>query len=157
MINYCLSTFGSLGIFSSHCFSFSCQLEKQGFHISPNPGVGGRHMYALRTYFLIYYPLSFLGPLFVVVEYAPNGNLRQFLKDRRPTREYTTSLKFKDLVSFAYQVVRGMEYLSSKKVCSTDNSRPIMHRKGNSFIKVFPYMWVYRCSYSRTSLCDHLP
>lgn len=58
----------------------------------------------------------FPGPLFVVVEYAPNGNLRQFLKDRRPTREYTTALTLKDLVSFAYQVARGMEYLSSRKV-----------------------------------------
>ena len=57
------------------------------------------------------------GPLFVVVEYAPNGNLRQFLKDRRPTREHTTDLTLKDLVSFAYQVARGMEYLSSRKVC----------------------------------------
>lgn len=61
------------------------------------------------------------GPLFVVVEYAPNGNLRQFLKDRRPTREYTTTLTLKDLVSFAYQVARGMEYLSSKKVRITDD------------------------------------
>lgn len=60
------------------------------------------------------------GPLFVVVEYAPNGNLRQFLKDRRPTREYTTTLTLKDLVSFAYQIVRGMEYLSSKKCIHRD-------------------------------------
>ncbi|XP_078358900.1 fibroblast growth factor receptor 4-like [Oculina patagonica] len=60
------------------------------------------------------------GPLFVVVEYAPNGNLRQFLKDRRPTREYTTSLTLKDLVSFAYQVARGMEYLSFKKCIHRD-------------------------------------
>lgn len=60
------------------------------------------------------------GPLFVVVEYAPNGNLRQFLKDRRPTREYSTTLTLKDLVSFAYQILRGMEYLSSKKCIHRD-------------------------------------
>ena len=73
------------------------------------------------------------GPLYVVVEFAPNGNLRQFLRERRPTGEYPTTLTavrerwplrengstvtYVDLVSFSYQVCRGMEYLSSKKVC----------------------------------------
>ena len=73
------------------------------------------------------------GPLYVVVEFAPNGDLGQFLKQRRPTREYPTTLTalrerrpvrengstltYMDLVSFSYQVCRGMEYLSSKKVC----------------------------------------
>ena len=80
--------------------------------------------------------LSFLaGPLYVIVEYAPHGNLRDFLRDRRPAcmgiggigsdyekpinmydRDNLQHLTYKDLVSFAYQVARGMEYLSSKKV-----------------------------------------
>ena len=76
---------------------------------------------------------SLSGPLYVVVEFAPNGNLRQFLRKRRPTREIATTLTalrdrrpvrengstvtYMDLVSFSYQVCRGMEYLSSKKVC----------------------------------------
>jgi len=80
-----------------------------------------------------YCSFSLSGPLYVVVEFAPNGNLRQFLKERRPTREIPTSLTalrdrwpvrensstltYMDLVSFSYQVCRGMEYLSSKKVC----------------------------------------
>ena len=76
----------------------------------------------MQKSFISLSPIFFPGPLFVVVEYAPNGNLRQFLKDRRPTREYTTTLTLKDLVSFAYQVARGMEYLSSKKVRETDDN-----------------------------------
>ena len=61
------------------------------------------------------------------MEYAEHGNLRDFLRERRPSR-YSTSaialqsnyemrqLKLKDLVSFSYQVSRGMDYLSSIKV-----------------------------------------
>lgn len=57
----------------------------------------------------------------MVVEYAANGNLRQFLRSRRPTDNYSESsgkerLQLSDLVSFAYQVSRGMAYLEAKKV-----------------------------------------
>lgn len=65
------------------------------------------------------------GPLFVVVEYAPHGNLRDFLREHRPSSGFDVSigdkkekktLTQKDLVSFAYQVARGMEYLASRRV-----------------------------------------
>ena len=66
----------------------------------------------------------FSGPLFVVVEYAAHGNLRQFLQERRPGLEYHNDvdaqspkqLTVQDLLSFCYQVAKGMEFLSSKKV-----------------------------------------
>ena len=65
---------------------------------------------------------SVLGPVLVVVEYAPNGNLRDYLRQHMPLdesvlyEERQTALAYKHLVSFAYQVSRGMEYLASKKV-----------------------------------------
>ncbi|XP_066158204.1 fibroblast growth factor receptor homolog 1-like isoform X1 [Euwallacea fornicatus] len=70
------------------------------------------------------------GPLYVVVEYAPNGNLRDFLREHRPSSGYEIAvgtehkekktLTQKDLVSFAYQVARGMDYLSSRRCIHRD-------------------------------------
>ena len=63
------------------------------------------------------------GPLFVVVEFAPHGNLRQFLRERRPSeyQQHTLghsgpSLTMRDFVSYAFQIARGMEYLGTRKV-----------------------------------------
>uniref|UniRef100_A0A2D4MVN9 Fibroblast growth factor receptor n=1 Tax=Micrurus spixii TaxID=129469 RepID=A0A2D4MVN9_9SAUR len=69
------------------------------------------------------------GPLYVLVEYASKGNLREYLRARRPPgMEYSFDINrvpeeqmtFKDLVSCTYQLARGMEYLASQKCIHRD-------------------------------------
>ncbi|XP_037718073.1 fibroblast growth factor receptor homolog 2-like [Drosophila subpulchrella] len=76
------------------------------------------------------------GPLWVIVEYAPHGNLKNFLKksrlgvremrtrsdgyvDDRPLMP-TKQLGEKELTQFAFQIARGMEYLASRKCIHRD-------------------------------------
>ncbi|XP_033122469.1 fibroblast growth factor receptor-like [Anneissia japonica] len=70
------------------------------------------------------------GAPFVLVEYAPNGNLRDFLRMRRPPdgippeklvlMPENQTLTNRDLLSMAYQVGKGMEFLASKKCIHRD-------------------------------------
>lgn len=65
-----------------------------------------------------------LGPLYVIVEYAPHGNLREFLCERQAVCDDVEhqqnlplpALTYKDLLSFSFQVARGLEYISSQMV-----------------------------------------
>lgn len=72
------------------------------------------------------------GPLYVIMEFASNGNLRNFLRDRRPSDVATaessgwfdttarcwdgSTVTFMDLVSFAAQIANGLLYLATKMV-----------------------------------------
>ncbi|KAH8379736.1 hypothetical protein KR009_006872 [Drosophila setifemur] len=76
------------------------------------------------------------GPLWVIVEYAPHGNLKDFLKQNRPGAPPRRSdsdgylddkplmpvqqLGEKELTKFAFQIARGMEYLASRRCIHRD-------------------------------------
>ncbi|XP_071952931.1 proto-oncogene tyrosine-protein kinase receptor Ret-like [Antedon mediterranea] len=83
------------------------------------------------------------GPLLVIVEYCENGSLRKFLRENRkrpiysdhtltpnserslPFDEFgshsnTTTLRPRDLLSFAWQICKGMHYLSTLKLVHRD-------------------------------------
>ncbi|XP_034662373.1 fibroblast growth factor receptor homolog 1 [Drosophila subobscura] len=72
------------------------------------------------------------GPLYVIVEYAPHGNLKDFLYKNRPFgREQADSsqpppsppahiITEKDLIKFAHQIARGMDYLASRRCIHRD-------------------------------------
>lgn len=92
----------------------------------------------------------------MLVEYASKGSLREYLRARRPPgMDYTfdvtkvpeEQLTFKDLLSCAYQVARGMEYLASKRVgspcrgdfrCRGTNTRVMRVKLCPLFLFVFP-------------------
>ncbi|XP_055617279.1 fibroblast growth factor receptor homolog 1-like isoform X2 [Toxorhynchites rutilus septentrionalis] len=70
------------------------------------------------------------GPLYVIVEYAPHGNLKDFLRSHRfgatnyedmvTGEKEKKILTQKELISFAYQIARGMEHLASRRCIHRD-------------------------------------
>ncbi|XP_078688780.1 fibroblast growth factor receptor 1-like isoform X1 [Branchiostoma floridae x Branchiostoma belcheri] len=67
-------------------------------------------------------------PVMLVVEYVPNGDLLSFLRNDRASRNVTyanlhtesRTLQNTDLISFAWQVSKGMCYLASKQCIHRD-------------------------------------
>lgn len=70
---------------------------------------------------------TFSEPIFIILEYISNGKLLSYLRSHRADGTYynqssQTSDEFKeklsssDLISFAYQVAKGMEFISSHGV-----------------------------------------
>ncbi|KAK7873902.1 hypothetical protein R5R35_005754 [Gryllus longicercus] len=65
-------------------------------------------------------------PLFVIMEFVALGKLQSFLRSSRAERCYgnlhgaSASLTSRDLTSCAYQVARGMDFLSSKGIIHRD-------------------------------------
>ena len=73
--------------------------------------------------------VCFSGPLLLILEYASLGCLKTFLRkaqrnffrmENMSTQYYNSVIKKVDLLSFALQIAKGMEYLASKKVLFTN-------------------------------------
>lgn len=84
------------------------------------------------------------GPLYLIVEYAKYGSLRSFLRESRKVgTSYVGSdtnrnssyldnpderaLTMGDLISFAWQISRGMQYLAEMKVWTSPSSPTYFH------------------------------
>ncbi|CAG9794956.1 unnamed protein product [Diatraea saccharalis] len=64
-------------------------------------------------------------PTLVIMEFVSVGKLQQFLRDSRAERHYGNThgsqfLTSRDLTHFAFQIARGMEFLSSKGIIHRD-------------------------------------
>lgn len=85
--------------------------------------------------------------LMVVMEYAPHGNLLNFLRSHREIYEATwrktannpdVEITLADLVMYSYQIARGMDFLSSKKVLSYTSDLASRHeRQGRRSERIF--------------------
>ncbi|XP_065216499.1 fibroblast growth factor receptor homolog 1-like [Planococcus citri] len=61
------------------------------------------------------------GPLLIVIEYSPHGNLLDFLRNHyQPAESSENDLSEKVQLTFALQIARGMEYLASIKLIHRD-------------------------------------
>lgn len=65
-------------------------------------------------------------PIFLIMEYISKGKLQSYLRNSRAERYYNNmhgqsrSLTSRDLTSFAYQVAKGMEFLSGNGIIHRD-------------------------------------
>ena len=69
------------------------------------------------------------GPVCIIMEFAENGSLRDYLRQSRgivrpvPNNEYVKEIQIlspKELLTFAWQIAKGMEYLSGMKLVHRD-------------------------------------
>uniref|UniRef100_A0A8C6L2R2 receptor protein-tyrosine kinase n=1 Tax=Nothobranchius furzeri TaxID=105023 RepID=A0A8C6L2R2_NOTFU len=81
------------------------------------------------------------GPLMVIVEYCRYGNLSTFLKNKRDVylhnqAAYISPLFLEDLISFSFQVARGMEFLASHKCIHRDLAARNILLTDNKVVKI---------------------
>lgn len=127
------------------------------------PGDPAASSHAPRAGRTSHSPLSLPpGPLFLIVEHAKYGSLRGFLRESRKAgpgsvgsggsrsssyldnpeeRALTTG----DLISFAWQISRGMRYLAEMKVCAMPAPAPHCQRWGPGLEGSLPVVFPAAC------------
>ncbi|CAD5111384.1 DgyrCDS699 [Dimorphilus gyrociliatus] len=63
---------------------------------------------------------TFEGNMYLITEYAEHGNLQLYLRRHSPPAGSDGILDYKDLVHLAWQIARGMEYLSNRQCIHRD-------------------------------------
>uniref|UniRef100_A0A7N8XBW3 receptor protein-tyrosine kinase n=1 Tax=Mastacembelus armatus TaxID=205130 RepID=A0A7N8XBW3_9TELE len=89
------------------------------------------------------------GPLMVIVEYCKHGNLSSYLKSKRgeysPYKKWVSAeedstdddhLTMEDLISYSFQVAKGMEFLSSRKCIHRDLAARNILLSENNVVKI---------------------
>ncbi|XP_055354538.1 fibroblast growth factor receptor 2-like isoform X2 [Paramacrobiotus metropolitanus] len=110
------------------------------------------------------------GPFLVLVEYAPFGNLREFLRQRRKNDGYEQPIGMpqitqRDLGRFAVEIACGMEYLSSKRIIHRDLAARNILVGENQTMKIADFglardiydQEYYRKTLSNNSTSDRIP
>ncbi|XP_054156172.1 tyrosine kinase receptor Cad96Ca-like [Oppia nitens] len=98
-------------------------------------------------------------PVFLIMEYVPYGTLQSYLRDsreRQSDRFYgnlhgsSSRLSARDLTSFAYQVAKAMEYLSSKGIIHRDLAARNVLVGTNNTVKVADF------GFARDIIANHV-
>nr|AAG27717.1 FGF receptor [Halocynthia roretzi] len=120
------------------------------------------------------------GPLWLVIEYAAQGNLRDYLRRNRPQNTlcnlvlpsegrnpddelpvpHGDTLTQKDIVSFAFQVARGLEFLAQKKCIHRDLAARNVLVTEELVMKIADFGLardIRSCDYYRKHTRGHLP
>ena len=56
----------------------------------------------------------------MIFEYASNGDLREYLRVRRPGEGHPSSLSPFELLNFSHQIAAGMKFLSYNRIVHRD-------------------------------------
>ncbi|XP_070555115.1 uncharacterized protein [Ptychodera flava] len=62
-----------------------------------------------------------VDPIYIMMEYAKNGDLQTFLRNHRPDiPDQQASLRSRDLIVMAWQIARGMAFLANSEIVHRD-------------------------------------